>query len=55
MADALRQAGVEAVLLIVPGAGHGFHNRLDTPQARQALDAILNFLAETFSSAPRGR
>jgi len=44
MADALRRAGVEAELLLIPGAGHGFHNRLNTPQARRAIAAIVDFL-----------
>lgn len=44
MADALRRAGAEAELLLIPGAGHGFINRPDTPAARRAVAAIVDFL-----------
>ncbi|NOX44390.1 MAG: alpha/beta hydrolase [Caldiserica bacterium] len=49
MADALRRAGVEVGLLIIPGAGHGFINRPDTPAARTAVAAILDFLDDTLA------
>ncbi|HDC92221.1 MAG TPA: alpha/beta hydrolase, partial [Candidatus Acetothermia bacterium] len=49
MADALRRAGVEARLLLIPGAGHGFINRLDTPATRAAVAAILDFLDDTLA------
>ena len=49
MADALRRAGVEARLLLIPGAGHGFINRPDTPATRAAVAAILDFLDDTLA------
>lgn len=49
MANALRRAGVEVELLVIPGAGHGFINRPETPAARMAVAAILDFLGDTLA------
>ncbi len=50
MADALRRAGVEVRLLLIPGAGHGFINRPDTPAARATVAAMLDFLDDFLGS-----
>ncbi len=50
MADALRRAGVEVRLVLIPGAGHGFINRPDTPAARTAVSAMLDFLDDFLGS-----
>ncbi|MGY4707888.1 alpha/beta hydrolase [Candidatus Bipolaricaulota sp. J31] len=49
MADALRRAGAEVELLLIPGAGHGFINRPGSPAARRAIDAMVRFLADRLS------
>ncbi len=50
MADALRRAGAEAELLLIPGAGHGFINHPATPAARRAVAAMVEFLADTLGA-----
>ncbi|MCD5408759.1 alpha/beta hydrolase [Candidatus Bipolaricaulota bacterium] len=44
MAAALRRVGAEVRLVLIPGAGHGFINRADSPAARQAIAAMVDFL-----------
>lgn len=44
--DALKQAGVDATLLKVEGAGHGFHNQVNTPNAQKAWEAVVEFLTK---------
>ncbi len=46
MANVLQRARVEARLLLIPGAGHGFINRPDTSAARTAVAAIVDFLTQ---------
>lgn len=43
LTEALKQAGVEATLLTVEGAGHGFHNQVDSDNAQKAWQAALEF------------
>ncbi len=50
MADALRRVGVEVRLVLIPGAGHGFINHPDTPAARTAVSAMLDFLDDFLGS-----
>jgi acetyl esterase/lipase len=45
MADALRNAGMEHALVLIPGAGHGLHRPLTSPSAQRALKAMEVFLA----------
>jgi acetyl esterase/lipase len=42
--NALKQAGVDATLLKIEGAGHGFHNQVNTPDAQKAWEAVVEFL-----------
>ena len=44
MAAALRRVGAEVRLVLIPGAGHGFINQADSPAARQAIAAMVDFL-----------
>ena len=44
LTEALKQAGVEATLLTLDGAGHGFHNQVDSENAQKAWKAAMEFL-----------
>jgi len=51
MAEAYKQAGAEVTLLSPPG-GHGFHWQRDQEGAKQAWQAVLEFLQRRFPDAP---
>ena len=50
MYGALQAAGADAIYLPVEGAQHSFIFRFQTAEAQVALNAIEDFLAETFSA-----
>lgn len=45
----LKAAGVEAELLRIDGAAHGFHNKVETADAKRAWKAALGFLRRHLS------
>lgn len=44
LTEALKRAGAEATLLAVDGAGHGFHNQVESEDAKKAWQAAMEFL-----------